>query len=476
MAIVALSAPSRAQEPGTSNGGSAASTTQPASPGGFFQRLVDAYRSDWFEAAPSGPEPAFRGYPAPVTSPPFPFTVWPYGGSSVIGQPDTNVPPLMQTIYSGANGDAWKSSRIKVYGWVDGGFNLSTSSETQKGKFANFPAADYVIPNSFQLDQITLTLERIPDTVQTDHFDWGFRFTNFYGLDYRFTTAKGYFSSQLIQDNHTYGYDPMTAYVDLYFPQFASGLNVRIGRYISLPDTEAQFALYTYTYSHSMTYAFDAYSQTGVLATAKLNDHWLAQMGISAGNDVAPWTPDAKVTGTGCVAYTWEKGAENVYLCANSVNSGQYAYNNLQAFYALWYRKFHSSWHTGVETWYMYERNVPSIFGTVPVEKNANGAYCPPGEQRCFAPEASIVNFLEKEVTKKNYISIRNEFFDDMRGQRTGYKTRYSEHLLGWGHWIGSTLLLRPEVRFDHAYDMPAYQNGTKKSQFVFAMDGILFF
>jgi len=38
-------------------------------------------------------------------------------------------------------------------------------------------------------------VKRVPDTVQTDHWDWGFRLTNLYGLDYRFTTAKGYFSS-----------------------------------------------------------------------------------------------------------------------------------------------------------------------------------------------------------------------------------------------------------------------------------------
>jgi hypothetical protein len=44
------------------------------------------------------------------------------------------------------------------------------------------------------------------------------------------------------------------AYIDLYFPQVADGLNVRIGRYISLPDIEAQLAPNNYTYTHSLTY------------------------------------------------------------------------------------------------------------------------------------------------------------------------------------------------------------------------------
>jgi Putative beta-barrel porin-2, OmpL-like. bbp2 len=92
--------------------------------------------------------------------------------------------------------------------------------------------------------------ERQPDTVQKDHFDWGFRITNLYGIDYRFTTAKGYFSHQLLGKNYEYGDDLVMAYVDLYFPQVAAGMNVRLGRYISLPDIEAQLAPNNYTYSH----------------------------------------------------------------------------------------------------------------------------------------------------------------------------------------------------------------------------------
>jgi hypothetical protein len=297
-----------------------------------------------------------------------------------------------------------------------------------------------------------------------------------YGLDYRFTTAKGYFSDQLLGKNNTYGYDPVMAYVDLYLGQVANGLNIRIGRYISLPDIEAQLAPNNYTYSHSLTYSFDAYTQTGLNATLKLDNHWMLQMGLSAGNDVAPWARDARPTLNGCVSYYWRNGWDDVYTCANSVNDGRYAYNNLQAYYNTWYHKVSKSWHTATEYWYMYERKVPSIFGPVATETNANGAWCAAREDRCFAPERAVVNYVEKEFSKKNYLTIRNEFFDDLRGQRTGYKTSYSEHLAGWGHWIGSTILLRPELRYEHAYDRPAYDNGTKKSQFVVAGDVIFIY
>lgn len=447
-----------------------------AAPGGFFTRLFKAYSDDWHGTSSGGPEPARRGWPAPESDPPFPFSDWPYGGSPVIGAPDANVPPLMQALYGGPNGEAWQDSRIKIYGWINAGFNVSSSNNTSLGKFANAPAAYYLIPNSIQLDQATLYIERLPDTVQADHFDWGFRLTNLYGLDYRFTTAKGYLSNQLLGKNNTYGYDPVMAYVDLYWGQVAKGLNIRIGRYISLPDIEAQLAPDNYTYSHSLTYTFDAYTQTGINGTLKINDHWMLQLGLSAGNDIAPWARDARPTFNGCVAYYWRNGSDDIYTCANSVNDGRYAYNNLQAYYTTWYHKISKSWHTATEYWYMYERLVPSIFGPLPTETGANGAWCATGQDRCFAPEHATVNYVEKQISKKNYISIRNEYFNDEKGQRTGYKTRYTEHMVSWGHWVGSTILFRPELRFEHAYDQPAYDNGTKRSQFIAAGDMIFFF
>ena len=188
------------------------------------------------------------------------------------------------------------------------------------------------IANGFTLDQVTLHIERVPDTVQTDHFDWGFRLTNLCGFDYRFTTASRYFSQQLLnnpQPNGTtgnkMGYDPVMAYVDLYVPQVADGMIVRIGRYISLPDIEPQLAPNNCTYTHSLTYTYDCYRQAGVNATIKLNERWTFQAGLSGGCEAARWSPYAKLTGNLCVAYTWSEGRDNYYACANSINDGDTA-------------------------------------------------------------------------------------------------------------------------------------------------------
>jgi hypothetical protein len=147
----------------------------------------------------------------------------------------------------------------------------------------------------------------------------------------------------------------------------------------------------------------------------------------------------------------------------------------VQAYYETWYHKINATWHTDTETWYMYERDVPNIAGNVanpiPTETGANGAFCSYGEKTCLAPEVAVVNYVEKELNHKNYLSFRNEFVDDIKGQRTGYATKYSEHLISYGHWIGSTLLFRPEIRLEHSYDLAAYDLGTKKTQFIVAGD-----
>ena len=127
-----------------------------------------------------------RGLPAPLDSPPFPGSDWPLGGSQLIGVPDTAVGPLMKAIYATPDGQAWKDSRVKVYGWTELSANASGSSTS------NLPGGYPIRPDRVELEQFVARIERLPDTVQRDHVDWGFNVTGLYGLDYRFTILNSY--------------------------------------------------------------------------------------------------------------------------------------------------------------------------------------------------------------------------------------------------------------------------------------------
>ncbi len=429
----------------------------------FLARWVEYYRQDWRGTLSSSPAPARRGLPSPLDSPPFPNSDWSYGGSPVIGEPDTNSYPLVTAINQAA-------SRTKLYGWIDPSLNFSTSSQR------NSPEANDVYSNRFELNQLVLYAERLPDSVQRDHIDWGFHLTALYGTDYRFTTAKGYWSGPWVNDHREYGFDPTLEYLDIYFPQFAQGMNLRLGRFISVPGIEAQLAPNNYIFSHSLLYAIDPFTDTGLIATLKLSDQWLMQLGITAGHDVAPWTSDAKPSATACLNYTTKSVNDNLYACANGINDGKYAYNNLQQYDATWYHKFSKTVHMATEAWYMYERDVPALNGTIRPETGANAAYCLPGEQRCTAPEYAVVNFLQKELSTHDFLSFRSDFLDDKKGQRTGYATKYSENTIMWCHWVGTSVQLRPELRFERAWDMKAYNNGRQQNQLTVASDLIFHF
>jgi hypothetical protein len=448
---------------------------------GFFIRWGKAYVADWTGATPADPNaPKRRGTPPPISSPPFPAADWPIGGTQEIGAPDYQTYMLQEAI----DKDPLKLSKVKWYGWVSIGGNGSTNNRgnASKGIPANLPSAYDEFPNTIVMDQLALYTEKLADTTQTDHFDWGFRLANLYGQDYRFTTSHGLFSQQLLVKNAQYGYDPVMFYVDLYFPKLAKGADLRIGRYISLPDIEAQLAPNNYTYSHSILYTYDCYTQLGANLTAKISDHWTIQAGISPGCDTMPWTTDAQVTGNTCIVYSWHSGGDALNTCANSLNNSKYAYNNLAAYYETWYHKINEHWHTDTEFWYQYMKDTPNMYWYNTGVPNGNvsrsvsptpwpehtaaggilnfGAVCenpalPASAQsaRCLANEWAVTNYVEHDFRNHQAsLNIRNEVVDDLKGQRTGTPGVYEEHMVGFDFWTGSTVTFRPELSYTHSF------------------------
>src|SRR5664280_1997796 len=342
----------------------------------FMTRLVSYYRLEWgHEAAPADPKapPSRRDYwpTTPQSTPPMPFTEWPYGGSTSLGvtRPNSVDSPLMAALSNTPAGQALSDSHIQIYGWINAGGNFSTS--TVKG--GNAPAAYDYNPNTVQLDQAVVYFERLPDTVQKDQVDWGFRLAPIYGENYRYTTAYGLWSNQLLNRNANNGYDMPMAYGEVFIPWVAQGLNIRFGRYISIPDIEAQLAPNNYMYSHSMTYTFDNYTNTGIEATLAASKNWIFQLGLTVGTEAMPWhwgatipnpapnplfpgqtmakDPGAVPSITAGVRYTSDDGRFDVNLVADGINGGQWGYNNLQWYGGTVYYKFNDQWHISLESY-----------------------------------------------------------------------------------------------------------------------------
>jgi Putative beta-barrel porin-2, OmpL-like. bbp2 len=465
----------------------------------FLRRLLDSYKShlSWSPDPNEPPAMVAGGSEVPVSNPPWPYSTWNIGGSPALGVENMYYNALMSALYCGLGGQRLKDSRFTIYGWVEAGGNISTSHSRfnyATGTGGNFPAAYSYEPNTVQLDQAALYFERTPDVIQRDHFDWGGRFAALYGTDYKYTFSNGIFSNQYLSNARQYGFDPVMYYLDFWFPKIVEGTNVRIGRYISIPDIEAQLAPNNLTYTHSLLYTYDPYTQNGIVVTTRLNKNWQIQAELSSGNDVAPWVKSERhLTPAACVIWTSDSGRDNVYPCMNGLNDGNWRWNNIQHAVVTWYHKFDSRWHMDTEAWYMWQSHTPNVDNTAGLAYIGQrysyvkfgapaGAVCDPALVFCYSYAWAILNYLNYQISPHDILTWRTDFLNDARGQRTGFKTRYYEFGLGYTHWVGDALELRPELRFEHARDADAYDNPSatlgagRNSQALFAMDVILHF
>jgi hypothetical protein len=465
----------------------------------FLTRLINYYALEWghAEAPPDPKAPPSRRKdwsPAPQSSPPYPFTEWPYGGTTNLGvtRPSSVDSPLMVALSPTELGKALNAAHVQVYGWINGGGNFSTNTVKPGG---NWPAGYMYTPNTVQLDQAVLIVERLPDTVQRDHIDWGLRIAGMYGENYRYTISYGFLSDQLLGRDKFYGYDVPNIYGEVYIPFVADGLMIRFGRYYALPDIEFPFSTGNYMYSHSMLNTFDNYSHYGVQTSLALNKNLFLQLGFNMGTDTAIWNyrktvfnpfpnpvfpdqtmlkdPGNQPSLTSCVRYQTDSANDNVYVCANGINNGTWGYNNLQAYGFTWYHKFNDRLHLAWETFTFSQRNVLNASDPAGIIANNGYPFSPvqgilfnapnfaqcsdPNVLACTARVVASVMFWNYKVAPLDNLTARLEYYDDQQGQRTGTKTRYSDFGLGWQHWFSPQVEIRPEVTYYRSWDAPAF-------------------
>ena len=373
---------------------------------------------------------------------------------------------------------------VRLYGWANVGEEFSSSRQSTT------PMSYNVAPWNPQIDQLVLRIERQPDTVQTEHNDWGFRLSNVYGIDYRFTTAEGYLSNQLLQRNQLNGYDFPEAYGMLYYPHWGKGTVVQVGRYISPPDIEAQLAPQNYLYSHSIMFTFDCYTQTGVLATTKLSDYWSVQYGVHFGDDLAPWDKAAHFPTLEAFAkWTSHSNRDSILAGIDALNDGRFktyrqgpnlwGHDNLQQSNFTWTHVFSKSMHVTSEAYYLYSKDAYAG-GTI---NNGPFIYGAGGGPGALLPGRSTavgaVSYFEWKVSPNDFISLRPDYLNDPRGWRSGFATAYGSLTLGLTHrFPNSTFSLRPEYRIEKAYNsnVTPYDNGTRNYQNSFGIDATQWF
>jgi hypothetical protein len=102
-----------------------------------------------------------------------------------------------------------------------------------------------------------------------------------------------------------------------------------------------------------------------------------------------------------------------------------------------------------------------------------------------------LLNYTCFRISPKAFFTVRNEWWDDPDGSRSGYSSPYYEGSVGITWWMNKLMVFRPELRFDHSFKANAlesssgpdnfsgapeimhgaYDNGLKNSQLTFMCD-----
>jgi hypothetical protein len=87
-----------------------------------------------------------------------------------------------------------------------------------------------------------------------------------------------------------------------------------------------------------------------------------------------------------------------------------------------------------------------------------------------------VLNYTMFGLTKNDYITLRNEWWRDERGMRSGFAGTYTSHTIGLSHDFNSYFQIRPEIGYYRNWTEPAFDLGTKNGITLYGFDMTLRF
>jgi hypothetical protein len=328
-------------------------------------------------------------------------------------------------------------SGIRTFGWAEGGYTYSSGGA---GLMATQPRQNRY-GDEFLLNQIGLVLQKQLDQ---DQWDWGFNIRYFAGADAALGQPKGGIDDP--PGNPRFGQDFRDLYVSAHLPIFTEGgMNVKVGRMNTIIGWNGFLAPYRPMYSSDYQFF---YSQdgafTGALAQLVVNDQLDVWSGVTLGaNTFFDMRSNDSVCYIGQVNYwlTEEKRTRltsSLYAGPNAIFAAPGMAGDFDTIVELRVQQNWSEYFTQVVQSNMgWDTNTPVGTGSW------YGIY--------------TVGIFHLDPTWD--LIGRVEWFDDVKGTRTGIDTNYQEITLGVNWHPNSYLEVRPELRGDFA-GKPAYGPG----------------
>jgi hypothetical protein len=383
---------------------------------------------------------------------------------------------LMRCLQGTWWGACMDTERFSIYGWDQMSFTGSTVDDL------NLPMSWNYRANQFLLQQNWVRFDRSVITTGTTEPTFGGRVDMIYGTDYRFTLPQ----RGLLQDQLTdgpggtpqeYGFDPVQMYGEAYFPTIFRGLDLKVGRFYCLYGVESIEAVSTPLISHSYTFSNGSpFTHTGLMATAVVTPIWTVQVMAVVGSDLFISEAD-RPTFSGSIQWT-QPGGRNLVKASTILGPGKFEQdlnvNNINVFDVVYthlfssrpnsYSTLHPEWTMPIpspgmsyqaEALFGYQRDAPLPNGSV-------------GTALWY----SFVQYLNYQFTPRLCGVARLEFFEDMQGQRTGFKGLYTAPALCGIYKLKPGVVICSELRYDYNEENRAFDNN--KNLFTAAADLIL--
>ncbi len=153
--------------------------------------------------------------------------------------------------------------RFKWYGWIESGVTSNPDDPTSRQNFGHL-FTDRA--NELLLNQAVITAERTL-AASGYEFDWGFKAQFLYGSDARYIHSLGLFDKtqhEVVQPDFVEAW----MLFHLPTPRTAGGLDIKVGKFVTLEGAETIDPRSNVFYSHSYIFNFGIpFNHTGVLTT-----------------------------------------------------------------------------------------------------------------------------------------------------------------------------------------------------------------
>jgi Putative beta-barrel porin-2, OmpL-like. bbp2 len=168
--------------------------------------------------------------------------------------------------------------RFKIYGWIEGGITGNPDSPIDNHNFGHL-FTDRA--NEPMLNQVVITGERTLDPNATG-FDWGLKIQFMYGSDSRYIHSVG--MMDLTTDDRIQPDFP-EVYANFHLPIItAGGLDLKIGKFVTLEGAETIDPRANVFYSHSYIFNFGIpFNNTGFQSVLHVNKYLDVYAGLNRG-------------------------------------------------------------------------------------------------------------------------------------------------------------------------------------------------